>query len=110
MFSPTQSLTFENSRSFGAMCGPPSQPHPAINDAGPAANPSRRRSRRDSRGLVMTREPPTVPARDHGAQGRGVDEQHQADVHQGEGDEHEDRPEVTVGGGTVAAETPRQPG
>src|SRR5215213_2464516 len=104
--SPTQSLTRENARSFGAR-GPPCQPHAVASDAEPASSPSRNKSRRER--SVMAREPPTVPAGDHRPQRRGVHEEDQEHVDDGEGDEQPDRPEMPVAGELVASEESGEP-
>src|SRR5215203_2944703 len=112
IFSPTQSLTRLNSRSFGASAGPPSQPHAAITPTGPATAPSRMRSRRVRPwlGSVMAGKPSPIPSGDHGAKRCRVHQQHQYHVHQSEGDEHPDEEEVPVAGQLVAAEQHGEPG
>src|SRR5215217_2587325 len=111
-FSPTQSLTRLNSRSFGASAVPPSQPHAANAPTGPATIPSLKRSRRLKPwvGSVMAGEPSPVPPGDHRAKRCRVHQQHQNDVHQSEGDEDPDEEEVPVPGQLVAAEERGEPG
>src|SRR3954454_2267154 len=111
MCSPTQSFSRLTMRSRGSSSAPPSQPHAAISEAGPAASPSRRKSRRFTPPCsAMAGEPPPIPTRDHRPERRGIHQQDEGDVQQGERDEDPDRPEVPVARQLVSAEQRREPG
>src|SRR5919108_3794007 len=80
-FSPTQSFIRLKERSLGSSVGPPSQPQPATNAAGPANIPSRMKSRRLSpRVSVIAGESPPIPTGDHPPQRRRIHQEHQDDV------------------------------
>src|SRR5213080_2021820 len=94
-FSPTQSLTRLQSSSSGRIAPPPSQPHAAASAAPAPARPTFTNARLSTSCnlaswrlgvclLVMTGEPPPVPPRDHGPQRRGVHDEHQHHVSDGE--------------------------
>src|SRR5438876_8246157 len=119
-FSPTQSLTRLQSSSNGRTAPPPSQPHAATSDATPPAMPNltnARRSiscnvaswRRSVRLSVMTRESPAIPPGDHGPQRRGVHDEHEHHVSDGERHEEPHGPEVPVAGRLEPAEQGGEP-
>src|SRR6185312_14321170 len=94
------------SSSAGRTALPPSHPQAASSDAVPAPASKRRKSRRS----VMAREPPAIPPRDHGAQRRRIDDEHQHDVHDEEAGEDPHAPEMPVARRLKASEQPREPG
>src|SRR5690349_589368 len=107
IFSPTQSLTRLQSTSSGRIAPPPSHPHAAARVPAPAATPSFRNPRRSSSYnvaswrlgvcfLVMTGESSSVPSRDHGPERRGIHDEHEDHVGDGERHEDPDGPEVPV--------------
>src|SRR5688572_24023460 len=104
--SPTQSLRRLMSSSSGRTASPPSQPHAAASDAVPPPATSRKNERRS----ITAGEPPAIPSGDHRPQRRGVDDEHEQDVHHQEADEDPHRPEVPVAGELEAAEQRREPG
>src|ERR1043166_5746553 len=119
-FSPTQSLTRLQSTSSGRIAPPPSQPHAATSDAAPPANASRRNARLSSSCnlaswrldvcvSVMTGKPSPIPSRDHGPQRRGIHDEHEQHVSDGERHEQPHGPEVPVAGRLEPAEQGGEP-
>src|SRR5712664_1546920 len=92
IFSPTQSLKRLTSSSSGRTALPPSHPHAAASEAGPATAVSRRNARRS----IMAGKPPAIPAADHGPQRRWVHNEHQHDVDDEKGGEDPHCPEVPI--------------
>src|SRR5205085_6423734 len=119
-FSPTQSLTWLQSRSSGRMAPPPSQPHAAASAAPAPARPNFTNARRSTPGVwaprrlrlsvsVMARKAASVPPRDHGPQRSGVHDEHEDHVHDREPHEDPHDPEMPVARRLKSTQQRRQP-
>src|SRR5207248_7535049 len=119
-FSPTQSLTRLQSSSSGRIAPPPSHPHAAASVAAPPATASFTNARLSKPcnvaswrlGVsvsVMAREAAPVPPGDHGPQRRGVHDEHEDHVGDGERHEQPHGPEVPVAGRLKPAEQGGEP-
>src|SRR6266704_659636 len=92
IFSPTQAFTRRTSSSNGRTALPPSHPHAAASDAVPAPAASCKNARRS----IMAGEAAAIPTGDHGPQRRGVDDEHEDDMHDEKRGEDPYRPEVPI--------------
>src|SRR5256884_2858298 len=119
-FSPTQSLTRLQSSRSGRIAPPPSHPHAAASAAPAPATPNFTNARLSTSCnlaswrlgvclLVMTGKPSPIPARDHRAQRRGVHDEHEDHVGDGERHEEPHGPEVPVAGRLKPAEQGGEP-
>src|SRR2546427_12316453 len=106
IFSPTQSFRRLTWSKSGRTALPPSQPHAAASDAGPAPAASRKNARRS----IMARESPPIPSRDHGAQRRRIHDEHENDVHDEKPGEDPHGPEVPIPRPLESAEHRGEPG
>src|SRR3981189_1564006 len=89
IFSPTQSLKRLTSSSNGRTALPPSHPHAATSEAVPAPAASRSSARRS----IMAGESAAIPAGDHGAQRRRIDDEYEQHMDDEKAREDPHRPE-----------------